>query len=1532
MSRLFISHSSANNAIALALGQWLESQGWSDYFLDVHADRGIAPGERWMAALTGAVDRCEAVLFLVSPAWRDSKYCFAEFFEAKKLGKRIFGVIVEPIALSELPEQMTAEWQVCDLCHADEPVTFSVERRPLLPRTNVVFPKAGLDALASGLRKAGLDPATFEWPPAGEPDRSPYPGLRALDRADAAVFFGREAAIVRGIDQIRLTGERGVEPLFVILGASGAGKSSFLRAGLLPRLARDSDRFIVLPTLRCERAALSGPAGLWAVLRQALEQAGQRMSLAQVREAVAAQGLGRVLHRLRGRPEKFGGATGAAHSTDARTLVVPIDQFEELFATDGQKEATEFLQLITQALPSAGSGGSPGAGRLLLLVTIRSDALPTLQNHPLLRELKPVLFSLPAMAPSNFKEVIEGPARRHSERHRLTIDPALTEALLADAQGPDALPLLALTLEWLLRDFGQRDGTELGLTQYGTIGRVSGVIDRAVQRALTQPDHPPAIPRGQAEQDALLHRLFGFIATVDPDTLQPKRRVALRSDLRQALGAEGDSLISRLVEQRLLVADARSGDSGGPAIETVEIAHEALLRQWGVMQRWLAEMAEGLTAVESLRRCAADWLRSERDEALLVHTGHRLDTAEAIRQDEQLRHRLDAGDAEYLEACRARDARVARERDEQLQQIARQQAARARWQKRFAWALGIAFVGVASLLAWIVKQTREVSVQTSLALSAASERASDDGHFASAVRLALLAARNSWLHPRQPDALAPLLRAVAGNRELLVLRHESEVKSAVFSPNGELVLTVSRDNSVRVWSAHTGQQQGSTIRHKGEIGSAVFSPDGLRLLTASTDKTAQLWDVQSGQPIGVPMMHDKEVMSAIFSPDGLQVLTIANGRIVQIWNLQTGRIVCPPMQHKSDVESAVFSLDGLQILTIDKMDDGAPQVWDARSCMRQGAQFLYDPGVWEQAYSPDHQYISIYVENRGLIIRNIKTGQEIFKQPSPMTFRVAFSPDAQRVAAVDANNNVHSWEVSSGKKSKNMMSHARDINSIEYSSDGFRILTASKDKVARLWDAHTGTILAPTMKHDAPVNSAVFSPDGKRVLTSSEDMTARIWDVSESSPAPIIHNDSIESVKFIQSGQLIVTASADHTARIWERNTGQPITPPLFHREKVKGVEISPDGSRVLTFSDDKTARLWHVPTGWPLGVPMKHFDIIHAAKFSEDGKMVLTGSKDRTARVWDAFTGESIGVNVAHEDEVYFVRFLLDDTRIMTKTKNNTIHLWDANTGRQISGAIEDRDLLSDTHFDSDGRWFFTISHDQLFKLWGARTGNEIAKPFSISNTNSRVIFNKNEFQLLTSSDDGFVQFWDAKIGRKIGEPIAQKGDVVSMALSPSGKLLVTTTRNGRAQLWDAIDRRPLGSPMKHGQDLVFGLDFSPNEALFWTLSVENSIQQWDMATRQPLGEPIWEGVSDGFGAIFSKDGSAMVVAMDLDALRIWPIRDLFPRQVDTLTDFACKKLDKTVRLISERDPALSRILPQGFQVGDDVCKDLPSAVATVH
>jgi len=200
MSRIFISHSSANNAAALALANWLEANGWGEYFLDFDANQGIRTGERWIAALKSAADRCEAVLCLVSTEWLKSDMCRAEFNLASFRDKRIFGVLVEKIPNSQLPDQMTSVWQLCDLAHSDNPVTFTVEKLPTVPRALVHFPHMGLEALKIGLKNAGLDASTFEWPPESQPDRSPYPGLLAFDEPDSAIFFGREVFIVRAIN------------------------------------------------------------------------------------------------------------------------------------------------------------------------------------------------------------------------------------------------------------------------------------------------------------------------------------------------------------------------------------------------------------------------------------------------------------------------------------------------------------------------------------------------------------------------------------------------------------------------------------------------------------------------------------------------------------------------------------------------------------------------------------------------------------------------------------------------------------------------------------------------------------------------------------------------------------------------------------------------------------------------------------------------------------------------------------------------------------------------------------------------------------------------------------------------------------------------------------------------------------------------------------------------------------------------------------------------------------------------------------
>jgi hypothetical protein len=202
-----------------------------------------------------------------------------------------------------------------------------------------------------------------------------------------------------------------------------------------------------------------------------------------------------------------------------------------------------------------------------VVLTIRSDSLKSIQADPVLCQLSPVLFSLPPMPPSEFKAVIEGPARRHSEAgHRLTIRPELTELLIRDAQGADALPLLALTLEWLYREYGSVRDAAISVAEYEKLGGVRGAINVAVQRALDRPQYPPAIPVELAEQQRVLRKCFLALATVDPDTAEPKRLVTRQDEL---VSGSSDTLpfISRLVGQHLLLRDRRQvagdGDDAG---------------------------------------------------------------------------------------------------------------------------------------------------------------------------------------------------------------------------------------------------------------------------------------------------------------------------------------------------------------------------------------------------------------------------------------------------------------------------------------------------------------------------------------------------------------------------------------------------------------------------------------------------------------------------------------------------------------------------------------------------------------------------------------------------------------------------------------------------------------------------------------------------------------------------------------------------------------------------------------------------------
>jgi lysozyme family protein len=679
MGNIFISHSSHNVDRAKEVFGWLTANGWDDVFLDLDPERGIAAGQRWKDALQKAAQRCEVVLALVSNEWLASPWCRAEIDTARLMGKKIIIALIGADK-REVPLDLTDEqWVDLDAGAAE------------------------YKRLAAGLKLAGLDPSTFDL----EPGRRPYPGFAFFDEKDAAIFFGRDGQIVRALDRIRVIARVGVDRMLIILGASGSGKSSFLRAGLLPRLNRDDRTWLPLLTIRPERAAISGDFGLAQALLQKIgeerfagefRKRGLPRSRAAIQEFIESDedGLLKLFDALRDiahQPALYGA------NSSPPTIILAIDQGEELFGEDGRGEAKRFIDILTRALKA-------DPARALALVAMRSDALPRLQAERQLAEFPKDTFPLEAMLESSYRAVIEGPARLLKPKP-LKLDPRLTDELLKDVSGQDALPLLAFTLAHLYENYSADN--ELNLSDYEKLGHLKGVLETTVKGAFADGVARGELPKDENDQLALWREAFiPHLAQVN-DAGQFIRRVAKRDDLP----SRTLPLIDRFAERRLLIRDRRT--DAGADVEVIEVAHEALLRQ-PPLGKWLAEDREFMIWRQRLGRMFAEFTANER--GLLV--GRELQRAREWMQARPDNNLLAAERAfindSIAESEKQLAAQAERERKDQEDQLEKAQA-RARLRKQ-----GIA-LAIAALLVFAVGggwvyaylQQREANVQRAIA-------------------------------------------------------------------------------------------------------------------------------------------------------------------------------------------------------------------------------------------------------------------------------------------------------------------------------------------------------------------------------------------------------------------------------------------------------------------------------------------------------------------------------------------------------------------------------------------------------------------------------------------------------------------------------------------------------------------------------------------------------------------------------------------------------------------------------------------------
>ncbi|HEU5058222.1 MAG TPA: serine/threonine-protein kinase, partial [Kofleriaceae bacterium] len=751
-----------------------------------------------------------------------------------------------------------------------------------------------------------LDESSEKESEASGEEACPFPGLAPFTEAEAASFLGRERETESFLNRLRVT------PLLAVVGPSGAGKSSFVQAGVLPGLPDGWQSVTVRP----------GPAPLVSLIA--------RLAAFGAADVPAASGVKNYS------PNALGSALRAAAAARKTTVVLVVDQLEELFTLcDDAGERERFAETLVRF---ARSPDDP----VRVVLTLRDDFLLRAEAMQAFRaRLGPALQLLTTPAPADLKRILVEPLRRAGYEFD---DPGLPDEMIeAVAGAPGALALLSFTASklWELRD---RRFHQIGHKAYRSLGGVGGALAQHAETVL-QAMRP--------DEQRLVREVFRHAVTSEGT-----RAVLSRSELDDVLGDGGAPVVEKLVAARLLVVS--ESESGG---ERIEITHEALLDAWPRLVGWRREDAEGARLRDQLRAAARQWEERGRQRGLLW------------RGDALAEYRL----------WRARYPGALAASEEAFAAASLADAARSRRLRR-ALVAGVIAALVVVAVVLLVQNTRvarerarAVANEKAVSKSADDMRALVRSQFESQGRRLLLAddplqglaylAKAAELGARGPAHDFLVAEAVAAtDGELFALHHDQAVGRVRFSPDGALIATSGFDHQAKLWSSRAGELV-HRLAHRGPVVRVEWSPDGKRLATGSLDRTAALWDPATGRRL-FELAHSAAVQSIAFSPDGARLATAATDQSVRLWDAASGTLIATLRAPRQDTNApygslCAFAPDGSRVAAGDLA--GRVDLWNGHSGRPAGA-LVGDPvPVGTVRFSPDSRRVVVASGDRASV-------------------------------------------------------------------------------------------------------------------------------------------------------------------------------------------------------------------------------------------------------------------------------------------------------------------------------------------------------------------------------------------------------------------------------------------------------------------------------------------------------------------------------------------------------------------------------------
>jgi WD40 repeat protein/DNA-binding SARP family transcriptional activator len=1139
-----------------------------------------------------------------------------------------------------------------------------------------------------------------EPPDPGEPEICPFRGLAPFDSAHAEYFFGRERLVAELV--ARVVGST----LVAVVGPSGSGKSSVIRAGLLPSLADG-----VLPGSEHWRQVVMRPG------------------------AHPKAELHRVLRRVAGGESEREGedSLGAAFDSlrsDER-LVLAVDQLEEIFtACRDQGERVAFAEALATL-------AADGSQRVLVVLGIRADFYGHCAEYPELSgQMSANNLLVGPMRRDELRRAIELPVRRAG----LHVEPPLVSALVGDvAEEPGGLPLLSTTLVELWED---RSGRTLRKASYDASGGVNGAVARLAERAYLRLTGPQ---RERAR--ATLLRL------TDADQPAPVRRRVPLAELETDRDEHAAATLAVLTESRLVTVDEGA----------VEVAHEALLREWPRLRAWLEEDIEGRRLHQHLIHTAAEWQGSERDPAEL-YRGARLASALdwAAGHDAELNEL----ERQFLDASKAASEREAE----------RQRRTNRRLRTLLA---GVGALLAAAVVAGLIAISERQSARDAARVEAAQRlgaQAVNEDRVDRALRLALAGVALDDSVATRGSLLTALMRVPPAELGVLGGTGDAAIYAVAASPDGRLVALGDSVGTVTIFDASSRRTLG-TYQLGDSFGSGLvqtlnFSPDGKTLAVTGYEPPVE--------PPGVlvdlidPRTQERRARTVLPPfPDTSVNLTIAN-----VAFLPAGHDLVV-IQHHADSRSVLRRIDG-----------GTGEI-EGRP-LRVGRT---DPGGLVPAthgqrvlLTSDHNDETWEIDARGLrVVRRYPVGDEVG----------AVSPDGSTFALGSVDGTVRLLDLRSGRVRRLTGSHEGGVLRLVFTPDGRRLVSSDDSGGVIVWDVATGEIAEELSAHRGDVFGLAVSPDGRTLYSSASDGRALLWDLGgdrrliRSFP---VHPkfavlDTPRGLAVSPDGRTLAVTHSDGAVDLIDPRTLRRKGTLHALRGFAAAVAFSPDGRLLAVAGERGRVTLWHArtlaPAGELRGLPADS----QALAFSPDGKLlaaaVNTGRP--VLRVWNVRRRE---LTASSKTLAASLAFSPDGELIAAAAIQRT-EIRDARTGRLVERLPTD-ELSRSVAFSPDGRLLAVGQYDGVGRLYSTETWRPLGGPLEgHAERITYVDFSPDGRTVATSSADGTVALWDVVTQRPIGPPLTVKAHAfTSAAFSPSGSHLFAVSTRGPGISFDADPR----------------------------------------------------------------------------------------------------------------------------------------------